>query len=150
MENCDFEIRNPKWSKYVFIGLAIFLILVFFAGFVLFFVGVFKDFWNEVAPLLIIPIIPSPIVILGLYVYKKESFSLKDGEFKYVKPFKKAQSVRVEEIEKVIIERNAFIKVYFIDKSGRIKMDFLDDGTSFRDTSFVNALIKLKIPTDWR
>ena len=114
---------------------------------ILHFVGIFNDFWNEAAPFYIIPLLGTALTFFALYVYNKEEFSLQNGEYKYVKVFKKAQSVSVEQISYVKITRRALIKVEFFDKAEKVVMSFYDDGTSFgHNNVFLNSLFAYDIP----
>ena len=86
----------------------------------------------------------------GLYVDKKEEFSLNDGVFTYVKIFKKRQSVKVENIDYVIIRKAGVLyKVKFVNKKAETALSFLDDGTAFDDDIFINALNALHIPVKY-
>ena len=148
MDNvCQFKIKSPRWTKILFLGFLVLCALFAVVITVLYFAGVFKDFWNEAAPFYLIAIFPLPLVGFGLYAYKKEEFSLKDGVFTYVKVFRKAQSARVEQIDYVKITRPGLIKVEFVGKDGKTLISFFDDGTSFgANNVFLNSLFALNIP----
>lgn len=135
----EFEIRNPKILKQLLkILLAVNVVLTaFVVGLIIF--KVFSPMW------IIVDVLPYIAVAFGFYVDKKEKFVLKDGEFKYVKIFRKSQSIKIEEIERVDIVHSLIGKVIFYDKQGNKKLYFLDDGTAADNPIFLNALMQLNI-----
>lgn len=75
---------------------------------------------------------------------------MNDGVFTYVKIFKKRQSVKVENIDYVIIRKAGVLyKVKFVNKKAETALSFLDDGTAFDDDIFINALNALHIPVKY-
>lgn len=97
--------------------------------------------------LLVLPAFTLVIACLGIYVYIKEKFILKNGVFTYIKVFKKAQSAPVDSIEEVIFHSNfLLVKVEFLNKKGESVISFLDDGTAYENIVFLDALTKLEIP----
>ncbi len=87
--------------------------------------------------------------VLGLFAYYKEEFSLKDGEFRYIKLFKKAVVIKAETVACVYMRPfGQKTKIEFIHKNGRSIATVFDDGTMLQDGIFLNALGKLEIPTE--
>lgn len=88
--------------------------------------------------------------ILGgfiIYVTKTEEFSLLDGVYTYVKPFKKNQSASVNDIYYVQIRgTKKFLNVKLFNEQDKPLLGFLDDGTAFRGGSFIDSLRKHGIP----
>lgn len=152
MMNVDFTIKNPLWAWIIswvltaigFGTVAVVTVLYFTISMddVLFSVleaggGVFG--------------------VMGLlcdYICFMEKFELKDGVFRYRKPFKKKQSASVQDIDRVEVHSSkAFIPilcdVIFYGKDGKKLINFLDDGTSFQGGQFIRALQALNIPISY-
>lgn len=146
MSKIDFEIKAPKWAGVFSWCLTVIGALCMLAGAVL-----------------MIPAIPAALglklglliggaagVVFGallLHIYYKEKFTLKNGLFCYVKPFRKSQSANVSEINHVTLHTSGIMThVRFYDEKGNVLISFLDDGTSFRSGEFINALSAFKIP----
>ena len=94
----------------------------------------------------VIPAVALAGSIIGLYTFYKEEFSLKDGQFRYVKVFKKDITIKVETIDCVYMRtfgRNT--KIEFMNKKGEMAATIFDDGTILQDGKFLNALEKLQI-----
>ena len=143
----NFKIKSPPIIKTICLILLAVLGLFTVVITVFHFAGILNDFWNEAAPFYIIPILGTALTWFALYVYNKEEFSLQNGEYKYVKVFKKTQSARVEDISYVKITRRGLIKVEFFDKSEKVVISFYDDGTSFGyNNVFLNSLFAFNIP----
>ena len=84
---------------------------------------------------------------VGIYVYIKEKFTLKDGVYFYSKPFLKSQTARAVDIHYLKIETTGkLLKVELFDKEGRKLINFLDDGTAFKSGEFIESLAYYKIP----
>ena len=94
----------------------------------------------------VIPAVALCGAIIGLYTYYKEEFSLKDGQFRYVKVFKKELIIKVETIACVYMRTSGFdTLIEFMNKKGEIAATILDDGTILQGGKFLNALEKLQI-----
>ncbi|MDE6059732.1 MAG: hypothetical protein K2G44_06825 [Clostridia bacterium] len=146
-KNYDFVIRSAKWQG---VALAVFAAL----GFLIIVTGIcVKLFVLDNLALMILLVCMGcfflGIGVVGLYVYFTESFELKDGVFRYVKPFRKSQSAAVQDIAQVKIQsvRTPYIvDVVFYDMNGNKLINFYDDGTAFKGNFFLLALKGYNIP----
>lgn len=149
-DSVEFKIKN---RYIVFKYLVAFLIIsVALAVMLLLIITVFSVYEKHsfIWAVLAFPAFIVAVCVFGLYVYKKEEFSLNDGVFTYVKIFKKRQSVKVENIDYVIIRKAGVLyKVKFVNKKAETALSFLDDGTAFDDDVFINALNALHIPVKY-
>ena len=94
----------------------------------------------------VVPAVSLAGSILWLYTFYKEEFSLKDGQFRYVKVFKKDIVIKVETIYCVYLSPLGYkTKIEFMNKKGEISATILDDGTIMQGGIFLNALEKLQI-----
>ncbi len=85
--------------------------------------------------------------VILFYVYKVECFKLENGSFYYIKPFRKSQTAKVEDIHHVAVYAIGLLKhVYFYDKDNKTLLSFLDDRTSFFSGEFERALAAYGIP----
>ncbi len=135
----EFEIKYPPILERILV----FCLFAEVGLFIAFTVLIIKGIIGPIIYLVVF--IPLLLLVFGLYVVKKEKFTLKDEEFKYVKIFKKAQSIKVQEIERVDIVHSYFGKVEFVSKEGEKKLTFIDDGTAANNPLFLDALEFYKI-----
>lgn len=135
----EFEIGYPPIAEAILI-MCLSAEAVLFVAFT---VCVIKGILEPIIYLVVF--IPLALIFLGLYIVKKEKFTLKNGEFKYDKPFKKAQSVKINEIERVDIYHGLLGKVEFYTKNGEKKLYFMDDGTAANNPLFLEAVLILQI-----
>ncbi|MDE7168284.1 MAG: hypothetical protein K2O28_05490 [Clostridia bacterium] len=96
-----------------------------------------------------IEIIPAAALvgsILGLYTFYKEEFSLKDGQFRYVKVFKKDIVIKVKTLYCVYLSPLGYkTKIEFMNYKCEIFETIYDDGTIMQDGIFLDALRNLRI-----
>lgn len=148
MMNVDFTIKNPLSARILsWILTAIGFVTVAVVT-VLYFTISMDDAWF--AGLEAIGGIFGVGGLLCVYICFMEKFELKDGVFRYRKPFKKMQSACVEDVERVTVHDIGapllpISTVIFYGKDGKKLINFLDDGTSFRGGQFINALQALNI-----
>ena len=140
----QFEIRNPYWVSifarfFIAMGLSGFLSFTLLYG-----LGRLE---RENYPIAFIFLFFSLLGGLLLYTYIRESFSLKNGVYTYVKPFKRAQSVSRTELKCVTIEPGFSIsRIVFYDKNDTKVMHFYDDGSAFTGNLFIDSLKAYDIP----
>ena len=143
----NFEIRAPKWSYVLFVGMLCLGIALIIAGIALQLAKV-----NEtIFALAIMGAFFAILSLLGIYAYKKESFILEGGVYTYNKVFKKSQSAHVHEIShiEVTVGSGMFMNVVFYGKDGSKLINFLDDGTAFKDGIFEKSLEAYNIPLNF-
>lgn len=96
-----------------------------------------------------IEVIPSAALagsILGIYTFYKEEFSFKNGQFRYVRVFKKDVVIKAETLYCVYMRYFGHkTKIEFMNKKYEITETILDDGMVLRDGIFLNTLEKLQI-----
>lgn len=140
MENEKIEkflIKNPLWTFIVSIilvvigGAASVALTVFLCLNLLHLVFIVVDCLSAIFAL---------FGCFGIYANIKEKFIFENETFTYVKVLKKAQSARLEDIDKVEIDYSLLIKVRVCDSQGKILLSFLDDGTVFSDGNFIKVL----------
>jgi len=84
--------------------------------------------------------------IFGLYTYYKEEFSFKDGEFRYVKVFKKDVIIKSDTLSCVYLRPLGYkTEIEFMNKRGERAAIIFDDGTLLQDGLLIAALNDLKI-----
>ena len=84
--------------------------------------------------------------ILGLYTFYKEEFSLKDGEFRYVKVFKKDVIIKLKTLYCVYLSPLGYkTKIEFMNYKCEIFETIYDDGMIMQDGTFLDTLEKLRI-----
>ena len=84
--------------------------------------------------------------VLGLYTFYKEEFSLKDGQFRYVKVFKKDIVIKVKTLYCVYLSPLGYkTKIEFMNTRCEIFETIYDDGTILQDGIFLDALKNLRI-----
>ena len=84
---------------------------------------------------------------LGIYVGKKEKFIFENKSFTVINAFKKSQTAHIDNILRVELRsRGALIKVSVIGKDEVCLINFLNDGTSFKNNQFVCVLMHYNIP----
>ena len=133
-----FLIKNPQWA---FVSA---IVLTVLSGFLCIVLSVM--FCLKIIDKVMFIAILSMCVFLALiglfciYGCKKEKFIFENETFTYIKVFKKTQSAKLEDIEKVEIDYSLLIKVRMFDSQGKILLGFLDDGTAFADGNFVKVL----------
>lgn len=85
-----------------------------------------------------------------VYGATMEKFEFKDGVFSYRKPFKKNQSARAQDINRVEVHgalaAAIIVNVVFYGENDKKLINFLDDGTAFHGGKFLKALGGLHIP----
>lgn len=136
-ESVDFEIKNSKGQ---------FKIILFF--FILGWLGTLTilvlnllhvmNLWFIIA----FPAFFAIIGTIGVIVYFREKFILKDGEYIYISLIKK-QKCHFSDIEKIVFEKKdgaLFIKIIFYGRNNKKLMSFIDDGTSFSGGKFIASL----------
>ena len=140
----DFYIQNPKWQRNTFIG---FLILGAVGAIVMTILWFILKFdWGILAGTMVMVAFLVILPLIGIYVWNREIFYLKNETFTCIKPFKKSQSASVAQISRVEVSQKAFIHITFFGKNGEKLISFLDDGTSFRNNEFIAALMHYNIP----
>ena len=144
MSKYDFLIKAPKWHRNFFIG---FTILGGGGAIVVTILWLILQFdWGLLMGVLMICAFPLLLGPLGLYVWHKETFSFKNGTFTYIKPFSKSQSAALEEIRRVELHTNGFLRICFIGKNEETLISFLDDGTTLSKNYLFAALLHYNIP----
>lgn len=140
----DFEIRAPRWHYTLFVVTLILGVIVSIAGIVLHFANVAET----IIAISFLGLFFVALSLFGIYVYKKESFILEGGLYTYNKVFKKSQSAYAKDIKvvKVTFGGGMIMKVIFYGKDGSELIDFLDDGTAFKDGRFEKSLEAYNIP----
>lgn len=136
-ESVDFEIKNSKGQ---------FKIILFF--FILGWLGTLTilvlnllhvmNLWFIIA----FPAFFAIIGTIGVIVYFREKFILKDGEYIYISLIKK-QKCHFSDIEKIVFEKKSgalFLKIIFYGRKNKKLMSFIDDGASFSDGKFIASL----------
>lgn len=136
-ESVDFEIKNSKGQ---------FKIILFF--FILGWLGTLTilvlnllhvmNLWFIIA----FPAFFAIIGTIGVIVYFREKFILKDGEYIYISLIKK-QKCHFSDIEKIVFEKKdgaLFIKIIFYGRNNKKLMSFMDDGTAFSGGKFIASL----------
>ena len=136
-ESVDFEIKNSKCQ---------FKIILFF--FILGWLGTLTilvlnllhvmNLWFIIA----FPAFFAIIGTIGVIVYFREKFILKDGEYIYISLIKK-QKCHFSDIEKIVFEKKdgaLFIKIIFYGRNNKKLMSFMDDGTAFSGGKFIASL----------
>lgn len=84
--------------------------------------------------------------IFWLYIFYKEEFSFKDGQFRCVRVFKKDIVIKAETIYCVYMRPLGYrTKIEFMNKRCEIFEIIYDDGTILQDGIFLDALEKLRI-----
>ena len=84
--------------------------------------------------------------ILGLYTFYKEEFSLKEGQFRYVRVFKKDIVIKVKTLYCVYLSPLGYkTKIEFMNYKCEIFETIYDDGTILQDGIFLDALRNLRI-----
>lgn len=146
MKGVEFTIKSPLWAGIFSWAVLIIGILGLITGAVFMIPGIPIAFEVKMCVL----IGGGALILFGalmLYVYRKERFSLKDGVFDYIKPFKKSQSARASEINHIAVYASGMlVRVVFYDKDHETLISFLDDGTAFRSGEFERALEAYGIP----
>ena len=140
----DFCIQSPKWQRNTFFGFLIFGGVGPIVMTILWLI--FQFDWGILVGSMILFAFPLFLAPLGLYVWYKEKFLLKDGTFTYIKPFKNSQSAKVEDLLRVEISLAGIPRVTFIGKNGEKLISFLDDGTCINKNVFVSSLMHYDIP----
>lgn len=140
----NFCIMAAKWQRNTFVGFLVFGIVGPIVMTILWLIIRFD--WGILVGSMIIFAIPLLISPLGLYIYHKEKFILKDKIFTYIKPFKKSQSASVEEIARVEIIGRGFMNIVFIGKNNEKLIHFYDDGTALKKRYLTTALMYYNIP----
>ncbi len=140
----DFEIRAPKWQYALFVAMLC-------LGIALIITGIILQLAQVDETIFVLSILGAFFAILslfGIYAYKKESFILEGGRYTYNKVFKKSQSVHASEVAEIVayLGTGMFMKVVFYGKDGSELIDFLDDGTAFKDGRFEKSLEAYNIP----
>lgn len=146
MEDLEFTIKNkPVTFKFAVlftvasVGLGLMMILIIIAC----------RIYDKVQFIWFIEVIPAVALglsVFWLFTYYKEEFSLKEGEFRYVKVFKKDIVIYVETVSCVYMRPfGQKTKVEFMNKQGEISATIFDDGTIFQNGIFLDALEKLDI-----
>lgn len=136
-ESVNFEIKNSKGQ---------FKIILFF--FILGWLGTLTilvlnllhvmNLWFIIA----FPAFFAIIGTIGVIVYFREKFILKDGEYIYISLIKK-QKCHFSDIEKIVFEKKdgaLFIKIIFYGRNNKKLMSFMDDGTAFSGGKFIASL----------
>lgn len=99
----------------------------------------------------VVPAVSLALSALGLFAYYKEEFSLKDGEFRYIKLFKKPIGIKVDTLNCVYLRQFGRVtKIEFMNKKGEIAGVITDDGTVLQDGIFLTALERLNISVERR
>ena len=141
----EFTIKSPKWQRntfFVFVGMG-----VIGSIFMLVFWLIFRFDWGILVGTLMIFAIEMLIGGLGLYVWFREEFCLKDGVFTYVKAFGKTQSAKLTDVAKVeFCIAYAFPRLTFVDKSGKVLLRIFDDGTVLKKNYLIGVLMHYDIP----
>lgn len=144
----DFEIKNPKWQTVFFcVMIAISLLILTASVIVPWLRSGSLPPKNTLVQALVISGFFLFLGIMGLYVCFTEEFSLENGVFYYVKPFRKNQSARVEQVARVELQIKAgILNIVFLDRDGNRLINFYDDGTALRNGQLARALEAWHIP----
>ncbi len=144
-DSLDFCITAPKWQIITFfVGLFLGIALMIFAAV---FYCINPTELENFFGILFIGFFFASLSTLGIYVGKKEKFIFENKSFTFIKAFKKSQSAKIEDISRVEIKLyGAILNVSVIGKDGLRVINFLDDGTSFKNNHFVCVLMHYDIP----
>ncbi len=132
-----FLIKNPQWVFVTSIMVAVIGVTISVVLTLLLCLGMAHPVF------IVADCLSAVIALIGLFcIYgcKKEKFIFENETFTYVKIFKKTQSARLEDIDKVVIKYSLISKVKMYDIQGNVLLNFIDDGTSFADGSFIKVL----------
>ena len=140
----EFYIKSPKWHRNIFIVFFIIGVLGDIAMLIAWLISKFD--WSNYWGILIVFTVFLVVSPLGLYVWCKEVFFLKNGVFTYVKPFKKSQSAELSQVSRVEISQSVYLCITFVGKNGEKLISFIDDGNLFRNNDFVANLMHCNIP----
>ena len=146
MEDVEFTIKNkPITSKF---SIALIIISVALALMMVLLITACRIYESDKF-IWFIEVIPACSLvgsILGLYTFYKEEFSLKDGQFRYVRVFKKDIVINVDSLYCVYLSPLGYkTKIEFMNYRCEITETIYDDGTILQDGIFVDALKKLRI-----
>ena len=133
-----FVIKNPKWQFITFIILTVIAVAVCVTVSICLLFKVITT-TNFVIILSIFSFLLL-IGLFGIYVCVKEKFIFENEEFTYVKVFKKSQSIKIENLDKVVIDCSFILSVKMYDKLGNVALNFIDDGTAFKNGLFIQVL----------
>lgn len=144
-DSLDFCITAPKWQTITFfVGLFLGIALMIFAAV---FYCINPTELENFFGILFIGFFFASLSTLGIYVGKKEKFIFENKSFTVIKAFKKSQTAHIDNILRVELRsRGAVIKVSVIGKDEVCLINFLDDGTSFKNNQFVGVLMHYNIP----
>lgn len=136
-ESVDFEIKNSKGQFKIIL---FFFILGWLGTFTLLILNLLHvmNLWFIIA----LPAFFAILGTIGVIVYFREKFILKDGEYIYISLIKK-QKCHFSDIEKIVFEKKdgaLFLKIIFYGRNNKKLMSFIDDGTSFSGGKFIASL----------